>query len=145
MTASSLPGYLAPFADIIQQAAVGTLSPTETTRAAQILKSAGLNVTCSGNTTLSGIYAADDAALTKLMAVQNFIDRNARFPGNVGSYTVADITGGAHIFPIPIATGGASAPSFTKLVYALMDFAAACDAVAISSAGVLPNVSVIIP
>lgn len=130
---------LLPLSEILQPPALGTPSPYVHSQSARILQANGLSVTSLSNPTLSAAYPADNATVASLMGVQNFIDRNARFPGGTGQYVVADISGNPHTFTTAIVSGGGSPPSFTQLVYALADFAAACTAIAITGTGSLPS------
>ena len=133
--------YLLPLSEITQPMTSNAALPSVQSQSASILLAAGLNVTCTSNTTLSGIYPADHSTLASLLGVQHFIDRNARFPGGTGQYVVADISGNPHIFTAALVSGGGTPPSFTQLVYALADFAASCNAVIITGAGALPSAS----
>jgi hypothetical protein len=125
--------------EILQPEPSVQLSPYVLSQSATILQSNGLNVTCLSDATLTGVYAADNATVTSLLGIQSFIDRNARFPGGTGQYVVADISGNPHVFTNAIVSGGAPPPSFTQLVYALADFAAQCNAIAITGTGTLPS------
>jgi len=110
-------------------------------QSARILLANGLKVTCESNSALNGTYPTDNSTVTMLLGVQNFIDRNARFPGGTGQYVVADISGNPHVFTTAIVSGGNSPPSFTQLVYALADFASLCNAIVITGVGALPSVT----
>lgn len=134
-----MSGYLLPISELSQPQAQGNSSQAVLSQSARILLANGLRVTCESNSTLSGTYPADNLAVTLLLGVQNFIDRNARFPGGAGQYVVADISGNPHVFATAIVSGGSSPPSFTQLVYALADFSALCNAVAITGVGALPS------
>jgi hypothetical protein len=135
----SMSGYLLPIGELSQpQPSIGP-SQSVKSQSARILLSNGLQVTCESNSALSGTYPADNSSVTMLLGVQNFIDRNARFPGGTGEYVVADITGNPHVFTTAIVSGGNSPPSFTQLVYALADFSALCNAVAITGIGAVPS------
>ena len=130
---------LLPLSEIVEPQPSCGPSPYVLSQSARILLADGLNVTSASNSTLSAIYRADNAAVASLMSVQNFIDRNARFPGGTGQYVVADISGNPHIFTTAIVSGGGTPPSFTQLVYALADFAALCNAIIITGIGALPS------
>lgn len=130
---------LLSLSEILQPEPSAPLSPYVLSQSAIILQSNGLSVTSLSDATLTAIYAADNAAVASLMGVQNFIDRNARFPGGTGQYVLADISGNPHIFTTAIVSGGGPPPPFTQLVYALADFAALCNAIAITGTGTLPT------
>ena len=131
--------YLLPLSEITQLAIAGVLLPSVQAQAARIQQANGLTVICTSDPNLSGIYPADDATVASLLGVQYFIDRNARFPGGTGQYVVADISGDARTFNTALVSGGGSPPAFTQLVYALADFAALCNAIAITGTGALPS------
>ena len=125
--------------EILEPAPASATSPYVLSQSARVMLTNGLGVTSSSNPALSGIYAADSATIASLLGVQNFIDRNARFPGGTGQYVVADISGNPHVFTTALVSGGSSPPQFTQLVYALADFAALCNAVALTGTGTLPS------
>lgn len=134
-----MSAYLLTIGELSQPQFPGSPSQSVQSQSAQILQAGGLKVTSESNALLSGTYPADSATVTMLLGVQNFVDRNARFPGNTGQYIVADISGNPHVFTTAIVSGGGSPPSFTQLVYALVDFSALCNAVAITGSGALPS------
>ncbi len=125
--------------EILEPAAASATSPYVLSQSARIMLANGLSITSVSNPTLNAVYPADNATVATLLGVQYFIDRNARFPGGTGQYVVADISGNPHIFQTAIVSGGAAPPSFTQLVYALADFAALCNAIAITGTGTLPS------
>lgn len=133
-----MSGYLLSIGELLQPQPVTAASQSVQSQSARILLASGLKVTCESNAALSGTYPADNATVSMLLGVQNFIDRNARFPGG-SQYIVADLSGNPHVFTTAIVSGGGSPPSFTQLVYALADFSALCNAVAITGAGALPS------
>ncbi len=134
-----MSGYLLPLSQIIQPALSSGSSQSVLSESARILQANGLAITCISNPALGAVYPADEFTVTFLLGVQNFIDRNARFPGGTGEYVVADISGNPRVFSTAIVTGGALPASFTQLVYALADFAALCTAIAITGTGALPS------
>jgi hypothetical protein len=125
--------------EILEPSTASITSPYVLSQSARIMLANGLATTSVSNPTLNAVYPADSATVATLLGAQYFIDRNARFPGGTGQYVVADISGNPHIFQTAIVSGGASPPSFTQLVYALADFAALCNAIAITGTGTLPS------
>ncbi len=137
-------GYLLSLSEIVEpQPAMSPLQSVQA-QSAWLLQSRGLSVTSSSNAALNGVYPADNATVAILLAVQYFVDRNARFPGQGGQYIIADLGGNPHVFTAAISPGGVPPPPFTQLVYALADFAAACTAAAITGTTPLPSSSVTI-
>ena len=139
-----MSGFLLPLSEITNPPAFSGSSQSVQSQSARVLLANGLNVISTSNPALNATYQADDLTVASLLTVQNFIDRNARFPGNTGQYVVADISGNPRVFTTAIVTGGGSPPSFTQLVYALADFTATCNAVAIMGTGTLPVTTVTI-
>ena len=133
-----MSGYLLPLSELTQSAPFSGASQSVQSQSARIMLANGLAVTSTSNPALNGTYPADPSTVASLLGVQNFIDRNARFPGGSNQYVVADISGNPHVFTTAIVIGGGSPPSFTQFVYALADFAASCNAIAITGAGTLP-------
>jgi hypothetical protein len=101
---------LLSLSEILEPAPASATSPYVLSQSARVMLTNGLGVTSSSNPALTGIYAADSATIASLLGVQNFIDRNARFPGGTGQYVVADISGNPHVFTTALVSGGSSPP-----------------------------------
>jgi len=80
---------------------------------------AGVQITSSGNSALSGTYAIGSYQQRKLLGIASYINFNNAFPDGLSSYPWPDVTNQLHNFPTPA--------SFLAFADAYLDYCAKLD------------------
>lgn len=99
---------------------------------------AGLTITSTSTPAINGTYAVDQAAQSRINAIETAILKNGAFPGSNGSQMAyPDITGKLNVFP--------STALFSEFATAVADYVADLDLYAAGATGAtLPSASVTI-